>query len=249
MEFLVDADIQFQIIAAVFAVVVLGAFIQATLGLGFGPVVAPILFLISPDLVPALVIMLGMSSAIGGIIGQMEKVDFGEVGIALVGRLFGVVGAGYVLSLVDNTREFAIVFATALLVTIAISLANIRFALTPRNITIGGFLSGLLGTVTAVGSVPMALLYQHEDPAKARTTMNTFFAVGVLMSLAALWYAGFFGLKHVIYAVFLMPGVVIGAMISRRVTGYTDKRYRRLVLWFAAIASSVILLQALLSIE
>ena len=46
-------------VLGVVLVVFAGAAIQATLGMGLGLIVAPVLFFLLPDLVPALVIMLG----------------------------------------------------------------------------------------------------------------------------------------------------------------------------------------------
>lgn len=230
---------------AVVLVVFAGAAIQATLGMGLGLIVAPVLFFLLPELVPALVIMLGMSSAIGGIAGRLPSVAFDEVWVALFGRLFGVVAAGWLLSMVEATEQFAIIFAIALLITVAMSLASVPIPFSKRTLPVGGFFSGVLGTITAVGSIPMALLYQNQEPEKARATMNAFFAIGVVPSLAALWVSGFLGVQHFIYAALLMPAVIAGAALSYRLIGFADKRYRRLVLGFAAIISSVILIQAL----
>ena len=232
-------------VLGVVLVVFAGAAIQATLGMGLGLIVAPVLFFLLPDLVPALVIMLGMSSAIVGIAGRLEHVAFNEVWIALFGRLFGVAAAAWLLSMVEATEQFAIVFAIALLITVAISVANVPIPFSKRTLPVGGFFSGILGTITAVGSIPMALLYQNQEPEKARATMNAFFAIGVLPSLLALWVSGFLGVRHFVYAALLMPAVIAGAFLSYRLIGFADKRYRRLVLGFAAITSAAILIQAL----
>ena len=61
--------------------VFVGACIQATIGVGFGLAVAPVLFFIRPDLVLALVIILGMSSAFRGIVGD-QKHAFALMGVA-----------------------------------------------------------------------------------------------------------------------------------------------------------------------
>lgn len=244
LEYLVETGP--LIIFGVLLTVFLGACIQATLGVGFGLIVAPVLFFIRPDLVPALVIMLGMSSAFGGVVGNQAHIVWNEVWITLVGRVIGIGAAGYILSLVTDVRQFSIVFGLAMLVTLGLSVLRVTFPFNRTSLTIAGFFSGLLGTLSAVGSIPLALVYQDQRAIHARTTMNAVFAIGVVPSLFALWYSGFLEITHFVYAAFLAPVIVLASITSKYLVAYSDKRFRKLLLGFAGAASVFILVRALI---
>lgn len=226
--------------------VFVGACIQATIGVGFGLAVAPVLFFIRPDLVPALVIILGMSSAFGGIVGDQKHIVWNEVFTALVGRVIGIGAAGYILSLVTDIRQFSIVFALAMLVTLGLSMLRVTLPFNRVSLSIAGIFSGFLGTLSAVGSIPMALVYQDQRAIHARTTMNAFFAIGVVPSLIALWYAGFVGVTHFMHAAILSPVIVLASVVSKYLVAYSDKRFRKFLLGFSGVASLAILLKALI---
>ncbi len=51
---------------------------------------------------------------------------------------------------------------------------------------LAGAASGVLGTATAIGGPPMALVWQRNTGARLRGTMSGFFLVGSVMSIAAL---------------------------------------------------------------
>ena len=55
---------------------------------------------------------------------------------------------------------------------------------------LAGATSGVLGTATAIGGPPMALVWQRKSGARLRGTMSGFFLVGSVMSIAALAATG-----------------------------------------------------------
>ena len=59
-----------------------------------------------------------------------------------------------------------------------------------RNVVLAGATSGLLGTATAIGGPPMALVWQRNSGARLRGTMSGFFLVGSVMSLVVLAVTG-----------------------------------------------------------
>ena len=59
-----------------------------------------------------------------------------------------------------------------------------------RNVVLAGATSGLLGTATAIGGPPMALVWQRNSGARLRGTMSGFFLIGSVMSMVALAFTG-----------------------------------------------------------
>ena len=71
-----------------------------------------------------------------------------------------------------------------------------------------------MGTITAVGAPPMALLYQYEPARRARAMQNTFFFWGMCISVLALAWQDLINAKHLIFAGSLLPAIVLGLAVS-----------------------------------
>ena len=107
----------------------------------------------------------------------------------------------------------------------------------------GGVASGVVGTVAALGGTPLALVYQDRSGAELRSTLSISFVVGIAMSLIGLGLAGKVEWRHLVLALELLPGLLIGLWASRWVVKRLDERWLRpAVLVFAAVAGVVIVL-------
>ena len=51
--------------------------------------------------------------------------------------------------------------------------------------------------------------------------------IGTIVSLAALWVVGRFGAGELRLALFMLPGMLAGLALSRRVAPYVDRGYTR----------------------
>ena len=125
-----------------------------------------------------------------------------------------------VLTFVGSTLQGSIGFGIGLL-------AAPILAPTGRTLVAAGVLSGLLGTIAAVGGPPLALLYQDAPGARIRSTISGFFLVGTIVSLVALWLVGRFGAGEFRLALIMLPGMLAGLALSRRTARYVDRGYTR----------------------
>ena len=79
-------------------------------------------------------------------------------------------------------------FATLTLNTaVALTAAGLQFRLNRRTLVGAGIASGIMGTATAIGGPPMAVVYQHEGGPRARGTLAAFFTVGAVISAIGPW--------------------------------------------------------------
>jgi len=109
-----------------------------------------------------------------------------------------------------------------------------------------GILSGFMGTTSAIGGVPMALIYQDLQGPKLRGTLSAIFVVGTLLSIISLIIIGRFGGQQIILSLELIPGILIGYFISTRTAKLFDRGYVRLmVLGLAGLSGVVILIRGL----
>jgi uncharacterized membrane protein YfcA len=71
--------------------------------------------------------------------------------------------------------------------------------------------------------------------------------VGTLISIISLIIIGRFGGREIILALELIPGIVIGYLISNRTARMLDRGYIRImILWLAGLSAAVILIRGLI---
>jgi uncharacterized membrane protein YfcA len=104
-----------------------------------------------------------------------------------------------------------------------------------------------MGTASAIGGPPPALLYQHHPGPVLRSTTAALFVVGTLLSTLVLALAGQVDGEHVALALGLTPAVASGLLLSRLVGGRIDAGWLRPgVLVVAAAAGALTLLRGLI---
>ena len=151
---------------------------------------APIVALVDPGLIPGTLIMVAMVVTLIVVIREREDIDLHGTGWALVGRVPGTIAGALLLAMLPH-RALAILLAGVVLGRRrAHQLRLDSRAARRRNVVLAGAASGVLGTATAIGGPPMALVWQRNTGARLRGTMSGFFLVGSVMSLAALAATG-----------------------------------------------------------
>jgi uncharacterized protein len=116
----------------------------------------------------------------------------------------------------------------------------------PRLEVAAGFASGVAGTVGAVGGPYMGLAYADRPGPVLRATISLAFAVGVVISLAAVGIAGEIEGPAVVLGLTLVPTTFAGLLLGRRLTRLLDGGWvRPAVLLFAGAAGAFALVRAL----
>lgn len=228
-------------------VVVFAACVQASVGFAYALLAAPLLQLVSSDLVPGP--MLVSSFMLSALTAWRERssIDRRGVGLALLGRLPGAVVAGFAAGVL-SAKIYDILFGSIVLIAVLISLWGKGVRPTPPALVTAGFASGVMGTLTSVGGPPIALVYQHARGPELRSTLNAYFAIGCLISIGVLVRAGRFELSALLLGLASLPLVALGFYASRftrdRVAG---ERLRPAVLALAALSSLAVVVKALLT--
>lgn len=223
----------------------MAAALQASIGFGLALVAAPLLALLDRNYVPGPLMVSGL--ALGVIMAWRERdaIDLAGLRAATVGRVLGVIPAGYALALVSQST-FDVLFATLVLAAVGLSLLRPVAHPTTSAVFGASVLSGFMGTITAIGGPPMALVYQSAAGPTLRSTLAVIFVIGSIISLVALAVIGRFGITEMHYAAPLLIGVVIGAGISQPLLGIFDRGATRpLVLGLSAASALAVLSRAL----
>jgi uncharacterized membrane protein YfcA len=229
------------VLALFAAVVMIAGFVQGTTGVGFALIVAPVLGLLAPDLVPVSLLMLMIPLNVYVAWRERHALDRSGATWITVGRFVGAFGGLWLLTALPAHLRNSLLGAITILAALVTLLAP---SFTPdRRALVGvGLVTGVTETATGIGGPPLALAYQHQAAPTLRSTLAFCFLVGQLMSLALLAAAGRVRAAHFETALMLVPALAIGAAASRLVHERVGGRLLRvLVLLFAISAGAVLL--------
>lgn len=228
------------LVLAAVALVGAGA-IQGSTGFGFNMLAAPILAVIDPVFVPGPMLLMAGLVCVGGMIREAGFIDAKGLTYSLAGRLIAAGMAVLCLGLLDEAT-FSIVFATMVLLAVALSLLGLKIAATPRALFLAGSASGFMGTLTSIGAPPMAIVYQNSSGPVMRATLNTFFVAGSAISLAALFIGGGMKGEDFLLAAIMMPFAFVGFAFSYWGQKIVDKGRVRIVVLAVSALSAIVLI-------
>jgi len=224
-------------------VVAVGALSQGTVGFGVGTIAAPLLLLIDPRLVPGPLLLTAFCLIVALTWREWKGIRFGYLAWSLVGRFAGTVAAALFIRGISEDR-FEMVLGLVVMLGAAISAIGVEVRLTRAGFLGAGALSGFFGTTAAIGGPPIALLYQREKGPVVRGTLSAFFVVGTAISMAGLAWAGKFGRAEVQLTPALLPGALVGFVLSGRLTRFMDRGWMRpAILVLSVLAGCIVVLK------
>lgn len=237
----------FGAIALAGAAIVAGTAVQGAIGFGLAIVSVPVLALVLPDAVPTTVLLLALPLTSSMAVRERHAIDARGVAWVTLGRAPGTVAGAWLLKAVP-ADAFAILFGAGVVVAAAMSVGTPAFTPRARSSVAAGFVSGTMGTATALGGPALALLWQGRSGPRLRSTLALSFFLGVLMSLVGVAAAGRIGWWHLAVAAELLPALALGALASRYAARRLDVAWLRpAVLAFAAGAGVLAIVRGALA--
>lgn len=222
-------------------VVALAAFVQGSTGFGFALIVAPVVGLIEPQLLPVLLLVLMIPLNVYVAWRERRALDSGGAGWITAGRVAGTAGGLWVLVAVPASGINLLIGGSTVLAAL-VSLLAPAFVPGRGALVAAGAVTGVTETATGVGGPPLALVYQHRPAPVLRSTVAVCFVVGELVSLGLLAATDEVDAQQIRTALLLLPAVVVGAALSRIVHRRVDgPLMRALALGFALISGIVLL--------
>ncbi|MEU0495160.1 sulfite exporter TauE/SafE family protein [Mycobacterium sp. NPDC006124] len=212
--------------AVVTVAILVASCLQASIGFGMGMLAAPIVAIVDPSLIPGTIIMLAAAVTLAVAVRERGAIDFSGTGWALLGRVPGTVLGGLLLLAIPE-RALAILIGCVVLCGVALTSFGWVPVPRPRNLMLAGATSGVLGTATAIGGPPMALVWQGNSGPRLRGTMSGFFLVGSILSIAVLAVTGAVHTDTLRAFAMLSPAIVGGYVLSRYVNGWLTPARQR----------------------
>ena len=218
-----------------------GGLLQAATGLGAGLIIVPLLALISYALVPGPMIF--ASLALSGLMAVRGRraIEYRHTGVLLTGISVGTAIAAAYLRLLP-LETLGAVFGGFVLLAVALSVRAPRFSLSGGSLLGVGAVSGIMGTSAGIGAPVLALLYQYHVGATIRATLAFLYFFSSLVMLAFLHWVGRFGPAELWSGLLLVPGFVLGYLLSPRLAHYLDRGYARPAVLLVSTASALVLI-------
>ncbi len=238
----VDAEV-----AAILALaVVVGAAVQGLVGLGLGLVAAPVTALAAPQLMPDLLLWLAFVMPLVTLVREHHLIDWAGLGWSLSARVPGT-ALGVALVGWFSARALGVAVAVMVLLSVLVTVRSVTVPVNRRALVVAGLVSGVSGTATSVGGPPLAILYQHRDPAQIRSTLGIYFLIGAGLSLVGLGIAGSLERQTFLLAVLLLPCLGVGFGLSRLLRRVVSTRnVRGGVLLVCALSAVTLLVKSAL---
>jgi len=222
-------------------VVGLAAALQSSIGYGLSLIANPILVLINPSFVPGPVLFAVFFLSIMVVLRERRSVDLNGLSWALVGRVIGALIAAWLLLRITQPT-LILLFGLMVLFAVVVSATGIRVPMTRLNLSLAGVLAGIMGTIASIGGPPMAMVYQYEPGDRIRSTLSGFFIVGTVISMVTLASVGRFGFEEIRLGLELLPGILIGFLLSTSILPHLKNRYLRPVILTVATVSAVVVI-------
>lgn len=215
--------------------------LQTWVGIGFGLLAAPLLYLLNPAYVPGPILILGFCLSLLLVLKAGKNLGWQRVLPAIVARVPGCY-CGAVLLVAVSQYTLSVLFGVSLLLAVLISWRTGTFTTTRQGLIAGGFFSGLIGTATSVGGPPMALVYRHENRIIARNELAAFFLIGTPVSIVMLALQGRIDQHVLTLSLKMIPGVLLGFWLANRLDGHFNPGAAKPLLLLISAASALVVL-------
>ncbi|MEP0521894.1 MAG: sulfite exporter TauE/SafE family protein [Hyphomicrobiales bacterium] len=224
--------------------VIIASIVQTSTGMGFAMIAAPLLALVSVEFVPGPMLFVNLFLSLFMLGDGRSHVVRREVATLFPTILIGTIIGSVILSRVPS-EKLAMLFASLILLAVALSIFAKPQPLTMRNLSICGIAAGALGSTSGIPGAPLVIMYQNEPLEKTRPTLALIFTFSYITSLVALTYAHAFNLRLAFDGLMLLPGLLIGFGAGKWARRFMTKSLGRiLMLSIASVGALLLLIKA-----
>lgn len=208
-------------------------------------VAAPFMVLVKPEWVPVTLAITALPLSSLNAWNQRDALNFRNMIIPMSTRLVGTACGAWVL-LQMNVFWLQVAVAASVLIAVAITVRSVHFEATPQRLGWAGLLSGFMGTTTAIGGPPMAIVMQHGEPRTVRANLSLYFAYSCFISIVSYIIAGIMTWQLFLESISFLPCVFIGFYSGLNARKYMDaNKYRPVLLGICTVAAVLALAGAI----
>ena len=170
-----------------------------------------------------------------------EHIDTKNMFQVSMGMFLGILVAIYVLKNIQF-EYLGIIFGCFILISVLISIKVKTFKLGRTVNYSGGFIAGLMGSMAAVGGQILALLFQNHPLESIKSTLAFLYTMFSVVMLVVFYMFGEFSGEQILSGFYMMPGFIIGFLVSPMFVKYFNPKYAKTVVLFMATLGAIILI-------
>jgi uncharacterized membrane protein YfcA len=225
--------------------VLLGSIIQSVSGVGGGFLMVPLLAMINVAFLPGPMIFATLALSILMAWREREHIAYTHVASLALATVPGAYMGAWLLTRVPADR-LGVIFGSMILLAIGIAAFGLKFRLTRFSSIVAGLTAGTMGASSGIGAPAIAVLFQDRAGPNIRATLALIYTLCSLLIVAVLVTAGRFSLADAQLGFLLMPGMLLGYVVSRPLTVRFDSGGARFaVLAVSGIAAVTLIVNSL----
>ncbi|WP_245921633.1 sulfite exporter TauE/SafE family protein [Bowmanella denitrificans] len=222
----------------VYLILITGAFLQSVIGFGLGLLCAPVLFLISPQLVPAPMILNALLLTLLISIRNRDAIHLKQTSFSILGGTAGVLTAGAVMLFLEP-HHYRLLFGISIILAVLLSVVGVKPTIGVASNLIASLMSGFMGTTTSAGGAPMGLLYQTVEQRQIKANLSVFFLYINSLGIIVLWFTGSAGAQDLVLFLKCMPAIMLGWVLSGLISHRIHSEMLRILILLVALLSGI----------
>jgi len=222
-------------------ILVVGSILQMATGVTAGMIIVPFLAMISYTLIPVPVAFASLALTTMMAYKGRQHIDTKNIFQISIGTLAGILLSIFILKNI-SFEYMGLLFGSFLLISVFISIKVKSFTLNKSINYTGGFVSGVMGSMAAVGGQVLALLFQNHPLESLKATLAFLYTLFSIVMLSIFFLFGEFSYSQFISGVYMMPGFIIGFLVAPVFAKYFNPKYTKTVVLFMATLGALSLI-------
>ena len=236
------ADLSSSELVLVLLITAAGAIVQGSAGIGLGLIASPVLLSIDVDFGPGPLLLGGLVIGARHMTAEWDDLDRPTLGRAFLGLPIGAIAGLAVLRVMDaDTLSLTVGLLICVAAVALLCGANLHRTTTTDVIT--GASAAFTSMTAAIPGPPLVIGFADLAPRCLRCTVSVFVAVTGVVVFFGLLAIGRFGWHEAALLGTMIPGLLIGVVLSRWTRPLLDRSWFRpavLLLSFAGGAALAI---------
>ncbi len=227
------------------AAIAAGSVVQRISGVGGGFIAVPVVAMIDVGFVPGPLVLASIMLSSLMAWREWSHVDWRNIPAIMTGFVPGSAAGAWLLTTVAP-GELGLVFGGVILFAVLITVSGLHPRLNPVTGAAAGVVAGVMGTSTAIGAPPLAILYHRQSGPMLRATLAVIYTICSLLIVLMLLLFGRFGSNDLLAGVLLVPGFVLGFWLGGPLVRRLDGRgLSNVVLLVSAAAAVALIIKSL----
>ena len=228
------------------SIIIVASILQMVTGISVGMLIVPFLAMISYTLIPAPIVLASLVLTTLMAYKGKDHIDTKNLPQIGIGMLLGIF-VSIALLINIHFEYLGVLYGVFILISVVISIKIKSFKLNKTINYVGGFISGVMGATALSGGHLLALLFQNHKLESIKATLSFVYTIFSIVLLIVFYINGKFQYLDMVLGIYMMPGFLIGYLVSPYFVKYFNKQYTKVVvLIMASIAAIVLIIKAIL---